>query len=294
MRISSRSALPMIALLAGLGMLEIGCASASTSPVKANRAPTHGGTITTCSLPFVAVTPTEIVGLGTCASLLGATPPDRIALAVGQSLTLHPAIKGIHFARPYSSERTVLRRTKYVGGEATFLAEAPGTATVLVPGAPCAQPNPMACPAATIVVSPDSPKERGPEASSLTKLTVVRTPGHLVLPSLTYRITDSQAAQRIVADIRTLPQFPAAERCPADFGTSYALTFMSAAGASWTATVSAQGCQVVDVSNERLKWALHVPKFWQDMADALNLTVNQLLPTVCQSSSQQGCVPNAP
>jgi hypothetical protein len=138
------------------------------------------------------------------------------------------------------------------------------------------------------------PKERGPVASSLTKLTLVRTPGHLVLPSLTYTITDSQAVQRIAADIRTLPQFPAAERCPADFGTSYALTSMSAAGASWTATVSAQGCQVVDVSNEPPKRALHVPKFWQDMADALNLTVNQLLPTVCQSSSQQGCVPNAP
>ncbi len=124
-----------------------------------------------------------------------------------------------------------------------------------------------------------------------TQVAIVRTPGNLVLPPVDRTITDAQMAARLAADIESLPPFPPAERCPIDFGTTYTLTFVLPDGSSWTATVAAQGCQVVHVASQPTQWAMHSPGFWDDLTTALGLTQSQVLPPVCLGPTRSGCAP---
>ena len=121
------------------------------------------------------------------------------------------------------------------------------------------------------------------------QVTVVRTPGNLVLPPLDRTITGVQLAERLAADVERLPQFPSDERCPIDFGTSYKLTFMPADGSSWAATIGAQGCQVVLVTNEPTLWAAHSPGLWADLATALGVSPSDVLPPVCLGAPAPSC-----
>jgi hypothetical protein len=121
------------------------------------------------------------------------------------------------------------------------------------------------------------------------QVTVVRTPGNLVLPPLDRTITDAQMAERLAADVERLPQFPSDKRCPIDFGTSYTLTFMPAHGSSWAATMGAQGCQVVQVMNEPTLWAAHSPGLWADLATALGVGPSEVLPPVCLGAPAPSC-----
>lgn len=130
-------------------------------------------------------------------------------------------------------------------------------------------------------------------AQSPTQVVIVRTPGNLVLPSIDRTITDPQMAARLAADIEGLPEFPQSERCPADFGTAYTLTFVMPDGSSsWAATIGAQGCELVRVANQPTRWAMHSPGLWADLASALGLSPSEIRPAVCLgTNSSPGCAP---
>jgi len=123
---------------------------------------------------------------------------------------------------------------------------------------------------------------------------VVRHNGNLSLPGLDRTIHDSQVITKLAAEIRDLPAFPPDERCPASFGTYYSLTFTVARAPQWTATIEAQGCELVQITGQTARWAVHEPQLWTDLGDALGLSVAQLQPAVCISpSSPPGCAPIA-
>jgi len=123
-------------------------------------------------------------------------------------------------------------------------------------------------------------------------LHVVRNAGSLSLPGLDRTIHDSQAIAMVAEDIRELPLFPPAERCPASFGTYYSLTFRMGGAPSWTAIIAAQGCETVQASGQQVRWAVHEPQLWKDLGNALGLSVDQLLPQVCLgTASPSNCTP---
>jgi hypothetical protein len=127
--------------------------------------------------------------------------------------------------------------------------------------------------------------------SAQSQLRIVRIPGKLVLPALERTINDSATIARLAADIRGLPPIPRDERCAASFGLLYSLTFTSAGASPWTATIQAQGCEVVQVAGQPLQWAAHSPQVWTDLATALGLRVDQLQPAVCLYPGARNCVP---
>jgi hypothetical protein len=119
----------------------------------------------------------------------------------------------------------------------------------------------------------------GPGSATQSRVHIIRVAGTLALPSLNRTIRDARTVAALAVDIRTLPRFPLDERCPADFGTHYSLTFTVAGSAPWSATIGAQGCEVVQVSRQPTQWAAHSPQLWADLGVALGLSPDEIQPS---------------
>jgi hypothetical protein len=128
-------------------------------------------------------------------------------------------------------------------------------------------------------------------SASQSQLRIVRIPGNLVLPSLDRTISGSPTIERLATAIRSAPLVPLDERCAASFGLVYSLTFTADGSSPWTATIQAEGCEVVQVAGHPLQWAVHSPQIWTDLASLLGLGVDQLQPSVCISPATRNCVP---
>ena len=109
---------------------------------------------------------------------------------------------------------------------------------------------------------------------------ITRTPGLLVLPALDLTITDSALAARLVTDIRSLPVAPSVCAGGVDYGTSYSLTFASPGTPSWTALIEVFGCDEVTISDGPAR-QVQSPALWADLAQALDLTSDELRPLPC-------------
>jgi hypothetical protein len=116
---------------------------------------------------------------------------------------------------------------------------------------------------------------------------IVRFPGSLALPPLNTTVSASQLVARLAADVEGLPLQPVPWHCPADFGTSYRLTFV-APGGSWTAVYGVQGCESVQIGSGRLQTAANSPGFWRDLGNALGLTALEVRPTLCPGTGVLG------
>ena len=109
---------------------------------------------------------------------------------------------------------------------------------------------------------------------------VTRAPGLLVLPALDFTITDPALAARLATDIRSLPVAPSVCVGGVDYGTSYSLTFASPGTPSWTAVIEVFGCDEVTISNGPAR-QVRSPALWADLAQALDLTSDELRPLPC-------------
>lgn len=117
-----------------------------------------------------------------------------------------------------------------------------------------------------------------PGAAAQAQVRIVRFPGSLALPPLDRAIRNATLVAALADDIKSLPVFPHDERCAADFGTYYSLTFTSAGASPWTATVDAEGCEIVQVPGQPATWAVNAPRLWSDLADALGINPRKLPP----------------
>jgi hypothetical protein len=127
-----------------------------------------------------------------------------------------------------------------------------------------------------------------PGSATQSRVHIIRVAGTLALPSLNRTIRDARTVAALAVDIRTLPRFPLDERCPADFGTHYSLTFTVAGSAPWSATIGAQGCEVVRVSGQPTRWAAQSPQLWSDLAVALGLSPDQVQPSSVSTGTVVG------
>jgi hypothetical protein len=130
------------------------------------------------------------------------------------------------------------------------------------------------------------------DSPAATTLRITRTPGLFILLPLAVTITYPATVARLLDDINTLPPFPAGTfSCPIDFGTSYTLTFRSAASPKLTAVISAQGCRGIRLSDRRSLWAGNSPSLFADLGAALHLTQAALIPYPCPPPSGTLCYP---
>jgi len=122
---------------------------------------------------------------------------------------------------------------------------------------------------------------------------ITRDPGLFVLPQVDQTITNRDVAATLAGDIEALPAFPPRIiSCPVDFGTSYTLLFNTTSTRHWSATVSAQGCRTVRLSDGRTLWALLTPKLFADLGAALGLAPDELIPRPCVGvASGSRCYP---
>ena len=109
---------------------------------------------------------------------------------------------------------------------------------------------------------------------------ITRTPGLLALPALDLTVGDSALAARLATDIRSLPVAPSVCAGGVDYGTSYSLTFASPGTPSWTAVIQVFGCDEVTISNGAAR-QVRSPALWADLAQALDLTSDELRPLPC-------------
>lgn len=116
--------------------------------------------------------------------------------------------------------------------------------------------------------------------SDQTEVHVTRAPGLLVLPALDLTITDPTLAARLATDIRNLPVAPSVCAGGVDYGTSYSLTFASSGTPSWTAVIQVFGCDEVTLSSGPVL-QVRSPALWADLAQALDLTSDELRPLPC-------------
>jgi hypothetical protein len=130
-----------------------------------------------------------------------------------------------------------------------------------------------------------------PSPAAQIQLHIVRFPGEVVLPPLDRTISDKPIVARLATDIRSLPLFPRDERCAASDGTYYSLTFTPAGAPSWTASIGAQGCEVVQIAGKPVQWAAHSPQLWADLATALGLRADQVQPSICIDAAMRNCAP---
>lgn len=122
---------------------------------------------------------------------------------------------------------------------------------------------------------------------------ITRDPGLFVVPEIDPTITNRDVAGTLAGDIEALPPFPkGAIMCPADFGTTYDLTFSTDSGARWSAVLSALGCRGVDLSNGRTLWAYDASKLFTDLGSALGLAPDELIPRPCPGAAPDSrCYP---
>ncbi|MFZ0130799.1 MAG: DUF4232 domain-containing protein [Candidatus Dormiibacterota bacterium] len=109
---------------------------------------------------------------------------------------------------------------------------------------------------------------------------ITRSPGLLVLPALESTITDPALAARLATNIRSLPVAPSVCAGGVSYGTSYTLTFVSPGSPTWTAVIQVFGCDEVHLSNGPTRQA-RSPALWSDLAQALDLTSDELRPLPC-------------
>ena len=138
-----------------------------------------------------------------------------------------------------------------------------------------------------------SDSQLGVRSSAPNQVRIVRIPGLLEVSPLDRTIRDSRIVASLARDLRNLPPYPRAERCPADFGLYYALTFEATASPAWTADVGAQGCEIIEMAGQRATWAAHSPQLWSDLATALGLTPSEVQPPICLGTAEPGCAPVA-
>jgi hypothetical protein len=119
----------------------------------------------------------------------------------------------------------------------------------------------------------------GTGSATQSRVHITRIAGNLTLPPINRTIRDTKTVAALALDIHALPRFPLDERCPADSGTYYSLMFAVAGSAPWTATIGAQGCEVVRITGQPAQWAAHSPQLWSDLAMALGLSPDQIQPS---------------
>jgi hypothetical protein len=117
-----------------------------------------------------------------------------------------------------------------------------------------------------------------PGAAARAQVRIVRVAGSLALPPLDRTIRNVTVITALADDIKSLPLFPTDERCPSDFGTYYSLTFTLAGVPPWTATVDAEGCEIVQIPGQPARWAGRTPQLWSELTDALGIDPRNLPP----------------
>jgi hypothetical protein len=120
------------------------------------------------------------------------------------------------------------------------------------------------------------------DGASQAEVHITRSPGLLVLPILDRTIGDPALVARLATDIRTLPAAPTFCRGGPSYDTSYTLTFMSPPSPIWIATIQVFGCDEVNIGNGSLR-QVRSPALWSDLAQALDLTSDELRPLPCVS-----------
>jgi len=129
-------------------------------------------------------------------------------------------------------------------------------------------------------------------AADVASLRITRTPGLFILPPLDRTITDTATIDRLESVITKLPPIPrGAFACPIDFGTTYTLVFTNADGTTLTAVVSVLGCRQVKLSGGRVLWAVSSTSLYVDLAAALGLTQDELVPLPCPAPGRSVCYP---
>ena len=117
---------------------------------------------------------------------------------------------------------------------------------------------------------------------------IVRFPGDLLLAPLDRTVRDATIVAALASDIENLPVYPTAERCPADSGTYYSLTFTLPGSSPWMAKVDVTGCEVVQVPGHPTQWAAHTPQLWSDLNDALGIDPRNLPPPASNAGTVVG------
>ncbi len=135
-------------------------------------------------------------------------------------------------------------------------------------------------------------------AATQARVRIVRFPGTLALPPLDRTIHSATIVRALAADVESLPRYPLDERCPADFGTYYFLTFTFLGSSPLSAKIEAEGCEVVQVPGKPVQWAARSPQLWADLTRALGFDPRNLPPPQSDAGTvaggiQQLCSPNA-
>ncbi len=147
--------------------------------------------------------------------------------------------------------------------------------------------------------STSSPRSASPAAAPTTTVVttsvrITRTPGLYILPQIDRTITDAAVAARLAMDIEQLPLAPSGPvSCPADFGTSYTLTFNVPGASAWTAIVHVTGCLLVTLSDGPARSAPTSTSLYTDLGAALGLVQDELDPRPCPVPPGEHCYAQA-
>jgi len=91
------------------------------------------------------------------------------------------------------------------------------------------------------------------------------------MPLLIKTITDKTKVMNLYNEMYTLPYGPTGEiNCPAEFYANYTLDFFQYTNQVLNATFNPTGCTIVQISNEKERWAMN----WQGQIFTKNLQKN--------------------
>jgi len=107
-------------------------------------------------------------------------------------------------------------------------------------------------------------------------------------PALDRTIHSATIVRALAADVESLPRYPLDERCPADFGTYYFLTFTFLGSSPLSAKIEAEGCEVVQVPGKPVQWAARSPQLWADLTRALGFDPRNLPPPQSDAGTVAG------
>jgi hypothetical protein len=171
----------------------------------------------------------------------------------------------------------------FTHGRAKRVAVVAGTAMALAVGA---------LTAGVVLAFHHQPSPYGASGSGVQlSVRIVRFPGNLTLPPVDRTIRDANIVAGLARDIENLPTFPTDERCPLDFGTYYSLTFNDGLSARpWTAKVGTEGCEIVQVTGQPVRWAAHAPWLWTLLSVALGFDPGEYPPTTSETATVVGAI----
>lgn len=112
-------------------------------------------------------------------------------------------------------------------------------------------------------------------AGAITSVHIVRVFGlrQPTIPPFEATSHDASAARSLAQTIKNLPPFPSGPTsCPADFGVTYTLTFLSGSATAMTATANAAGCQGLTIGGDsQVRWTATGP-FWPQVAQTFHVS----------------------